>query len=119
MIYLDFAKAFGAVDHTILSAKLRAYGASGQLLAWFADYFTGQTQRIVLDGAASQWAPVTSGVSQESLLGPLLFTIFINDHPGETVGGMRAALYTDDTKLYKNVIIEANADCLLKSSCSN
>ena len=54
-----------------------------------------------MEGAASKWAPVTSGVPQGSLLGPILFTIFINDLPEEVVG--RVALYADDTKLYKSV----------------
>ena len=118
MIYLDFAKAFDTVDHTILSTKLRAYGVSGQLLAWFADYSTGRAQRVVLDGAASQWAPVTSCVLQGSLLWPLLFTIFINDLPGKTVGEMRAALYADDTKLHKNV--SSVSDCLsLQTTLAN
>ena len=107
MIYLDFAKAFDSVDHTILSTELRAYGVSRQLLAWFADYLTGRAQRVVLHGATSRWAPVTSGVLQGSLLGPLFFTIFINDLPGENVGGMRAALYADDTKLQTT---QANVD---------
>ena len=103
LIYLDFAKAFDSVDHSILLAKLKAYGVSGPLFAWFTDYLTGRAQRVVVGGAASKWAPVASGVPQGSLLGPLLFTIFINDLPEEVVGGVRVALYADDTKLYKSV----------------
>lgn len=57
VIYLDFAKAFDSVDHNILLAKLRVYEVSGQLLAWFTDCLTGRAQRVVLDDAASQWAP--------------------------------------------------------------
>ena len=71
-----------------------------------------------MDGVASQWAPVTPSVPQGSLLGPLLFTIFINDLLGETVGEVRAALYADDTKLYKNV--SSVSDCLsLKTTLAN
>ena len=103
LIYLDFAKAFDSVDHSILLAKLKAYGVSGPLFSWFTDYLTGHAQRVVVEGAASKWALVTSGVPQGSLLGPLLFTIFINDLPEEVVGGVRVALYADDTKLYKSV----------------
>ena len=103
LIYLDFAKAFDSVDHSILLAKLNAYGVSGPLFAWFTDYLTGRAQRVVVEGAASKWAPVTSGVPQGSLLGPILFTIFINDLPDEVVGRVRVALYADDTKLYKSV----------------
>ena len=73
---------------------------------------------MVLDGVASQWAPVTPSVPQGSLLGPLLFTIFINDLQGETVGEVRAALYADDTKLYKNV--SSVSDCLsLQTTLAN
>ena len=75
-------------------------------------------EKVVFDGAASQWAPVTSGVPQGSLLWPLLFTIFFNDLLGETVGGVRAALYADDTKLYKNV--SSVSECLsLQTSLAN
>ena len=63
LIYLDFAKAFDSVDHKILLAKLSAYGISGKLLSWLANYLSGGVQRVVLDGASSQWANVTFGVS--------------------------------------------------------
>ncbi|PFX23172.1 putative RNA-directed DNA polymerase from transposon X-element [Stylophora pistillata] len=117
LIYLDFAKAFDSVDHLILLAKLKAYGVSGPRFAWFTDYLAGRAQRVIVEGA-SKWAPVTSGVPQGSLLGPLLFTIFIDDLPDEVVGGVRAALYADDTKLYKSV--SSICDCQsLKTTLGN
>ena len=68
--------------------------------AWFTDYLNGRSQRVDLDGVASQWAPATSGVLQGSILGPLYLFSFINDLPSVLSEGTQSALYVDDTKLY-------------------
>ena len=97
------AKAFDSVDHSILLQKLKCYGVTGRLLNWFADYLNNRRQRVVMDGATSQWTPVTSGVPQGSILGPMLFVIFINDAPDVINNKAIPALFADDTKLYKNI----------------
>jgi len=101
---------FDTVDHNVLLFKLKAYGVSGQLLTWFANYLSGRLQRDVIDGATTQWAPVTSGVPQGSLLRPLLFIIVINDLPDVIIGDVFTSLYADDTKVYRN--INTIEDCM-------
>ena len=109
IVYLDFAKAFDSVDHQILLQKLKSYGVRGQLYKWFVDYLNGRCQRVVIDGASSHWAPVTSGVSQGSILGPILFVIFINDLPDILPNEKMASLYADGTKVFNP--IRSIADC--------
>lgn len=77
--YTDFQKAFDKVDHELLLNKLTYNGIRGDLLRWFTSYVTNKSQRVVIKGHQSQPIIVISGVLQGSILGPLLFFIFIND----------------------------------------
>ncbi|CAB3982156.1 Hypothetical predicted protein [Paramuricea clavata] len=115
IIYLDFAKAFDSVDHQILLRKLKSYGVTGRLLDWFRNYLSGRTQRVVVEGVPSSWVPVISGVPQGSILGPILFAVFINDLPEVISNGSPEAMYADDTKLFRNINSTTDGDCLQES----
>ena len=99
VIYLDFQKAFDKVPHKRLLSKLKAHGIGSSTINWIGSWLDGRRQRVVLEGEYSNWKPVLSGVPQGSVLGPLLFLIYINDLDD----GIDSKLlkFADDTNIYQ------------------
>ena len=101
IIYTDFAKAFDRVPHQRLSQKIRNNGIIGQTLQWIKAFLTGRSQRVRVEQGYSSWNQVKSGIPQGSVLGPILFVIFINDMPG--VVESFCQLFADDAKVFRNI----------------
>ena len=102
VVFLDISKAFDRVWHKGLLHKLKAAGITGRLLDWLKDYLTDRQQRVIINGDHSEWGNLNAGVPQGSVLGPLLFLIFINDIV-HVVNNCKIRLFADDTCLFIEV----------------
>ena len=100
-IYLDFSKAFDKVPHKRLLLKLKGIGIKGQLLEWISDWLSNRSQQVQVKGSLSDWAMVKSGVPQGSVLGPILFLIYVNDIDEKVTCNI--SKFADDTKIYASV----------------
>ena len=100
-IYTDFMKAFDKVLHKRLINKLKSYRISDQTCLWICNFLSSRKQRVEVNGEFSQWHNVTSGIPQGSVLGPILFVVFINDLL-DCVDS-EVSMFADDTKLYRTI----------------
>ncbi|KAI8517131.1 hypothetical protein Bbelb_057120 [Branchiostoma belcheri] len=120
-VFLDVRRAFDTVWHDGLIYKLSRYGISGPLCNWFSGYLSNRQQRVVINGVASSWGSTTAGVPQGSILGPLLFLIYLNDIQ-ELPSKSSINCFADDTSLYNSgrtaveVANTTNADLCIVSN---
>ena len=98
-IFQDSSKAFDTINHDILLHKLPHYGVRGRALEWFRSYLSGRKQFVYIDGSESTLQPITCGVPQGSLLGPLLFIAYINDLKNSSEI-LSFILFADDSNLF-------------------
>ena len=100
---IDFAKAFDKVPHSILKAMLFSCGISGCTLLWIDSFLCQRRQRVVVNGCSSDWTCVTSGVPQGTVLGPILFKLFIDDVVDVVSSGLEIRLFVDDCICYRKI----------------
>ena len=109
-VFLDISKAFYKLWHESLLFKLRSMGISGELYNLLGNYLSDRFQRVILNGQTSSWRPVIAGVPQGSILGPLLFLVYINDLPNELKSSVK--LFADDTSLF-TIVKDKNESAII------
>ena len=114
VILLDFSKAFDKVSHGILINKMHLYGINQYIILWMKSFLFGRTQRVLIDNKYSSFSPVTSGVPQGSVLGPLLFLIYINDLPSVVSKDTHVKLFADDSAVYRTIKTKSDCETLQK-----
>ena len=117
-VLIDLSKAFDSIDHKILLRKLESYGLQENELKWFENYLQDREQRVLVNSSASKWAAITRGVPQGSILGPLLFVIFVNDLPN-VVKSCKIHLYADDTTIYSSHKLKSEVEKFLNTDLQN
>ena len=110
LIILDFSKAFDKVSHKHLILKLKYYGINSAVITWINSFLTSRTQSVTLEGFQSDHIAVTSGVPQRSVLGPILFLIYMNDLPNEIKSSVR--LFADDAIMYRQILSQTDCTAL-------
>ena len=113
-MFLDFAKALDKVNHLSLIKKMEHYGINSCTLKWVEKFLKDRTQKVLLEGTLSDSAPVLSGVPQGTVLGPLLFLIYINDLPKYVSPGTSVRLFADDSAIYRVIKSPEDHDILQK-----
>lgn len=98
-VFLDFVKVFDTVDHEILLEKLNHYGIRGVVNSFFKSYLQNRKQKVEIEGSLSGIKKITCGVPQGSVLGPILFLLYINDLP-TILSNAKATIFADDTSLF-------------------